>query len=70
MEAVLKQDAEDFLAGTVAGVMAGYELRQPQLVMIRACAGVMEEGGTLIAEAGTGTGKFSGSRSTVKKNHL
>lgn len=57
MEAVLKQDAEDFLAGTVAGVMAGYELRQPQLVMIRACAGVMEEGGTLIAEAGTGTGK-------------
>ena len=48
---------EDFLVDTVAGAMAGYELRQPQLKMMSACTHVVQDGGTLIAEAGTGTGK-------------
>ena len=37
--------------------MPDYELRYPQLEMIGACASVIENGGVLIAEAGTGTGK-------------
>lgn len=57
MTEALKEEAEDFLIRTVAGAMAGYELRQPQQRMIRACAGVVSGGGTLIVEAGTGTGK-------------
>src|SRR5271157_27583 len=49
--------AEKFLRGTVAGALADYEPREPQLDMLRACAGIIEKGGTLLAEAGTGTGK-------------
>ncbi len=49
--------AEKFLRETVAGALEDYEPRLPQLDMLRACAGIIEKGGTLLAEAGTGTGK-------------
>ncbi len=53
----LEQESENFLVHAVAGAMAGYELRHPQLRMMEACARITDAGGTLIAEAGTGTGK-------------
>jgi ATP-dependent DNA helicase DinG len=37
--------------------MEDYELRPPQQTMMSACAKIIEEGGILLAEAGTGTGK-------------
>ena len=43
--------------GALAGVLDGYEPRRGQQHMAEAVAGVMETGGTLLAEAGTGTGK-------------
>ncbi len=52
-----QQDSENFLSDTVAPAMAGYELRHPQLKMMDACARIVDSGGTLLAEAGTGTGK-------------
>ena len=57
MNSELKQQSEGFLRGTVKNAMPDYELRYPQLEMIGACASVIENGGVLIAEAGTGTGK-------------
>jgi ATP-dependent DNA helicase DinG len=53
----LKQDAEDFLRNIVIKKMVDYELRQPQVQMMGACADMMETGGTLMVEACTGTGK-------------
>jgi ATP-dependent DNA helicase DinG len=44
-------------AGALARVVEGYEPREGQREMARAVADVIENGGTLIAEAGTGTGK-------------
>ena len=41
----------------VAAALKDYEPRQPQIDMLRACAGMIEKGGALLAEAGTGTGK-------------
>lgn len=49
--------AEGFLKNVVAGALEDYEPRQPQLDMLHACADIVENGGTLLAEAGTGTGK-------------
>ena len=43
--------------GTLAGVLDGYEPRAGQQRMAEAVAAVMDTGGTLLAEAGTGTGK-------------
>src|SRR5258705_7498558 len=43
--------------GGVASAVEGYEARDGQVAMARAVADVIENGGTLIAEAGTGTGK-------------
>jgi len=57
MKGGLGREAEDFLAGTVAAAMDGYEFREPQKRMLHAVAGAVEDGGRLIAEAGTGTGK-------------
>ena len=57
MTSELKQEAERFLSLKVAGAMPGYELRNPQMKMMASCADIMEKGGTLIVEAGTGTGK-------------
>jgi ATP-dependent DNA helicase DinG len=53
----LRRLSESFLVETVAGAMEDYELRQSQIDMLGACAGIIEKGGTLLAEAGTGTGK-------------
>ena len=43
--------------GALSRVVDGYEPREGQTRMAAAMATVLEEGGTLIAEAGTGTGK-------------
>jgi ATP-dependent DNA helicase DinG len=44
-------------AGALAGVLEGYEPRGGQQQMAEAVASAIEEGGMLLAEAGTGTGK-------------
>ena len=43
--------------GPLARAVDGYEPREGQRAMAEAVAAVVEEGGTLLAEAGTGTGK-------------
>lgn len=43
--------------GPLAGVLPGYEHREPQLQMLLAVAQIQARGGTLVVEAGTGTGK-------------
>ena len=43
--------------GALARVVDGYEPREGQRRMAEAVAAVIEQGGTLLAEAGTGTGK-------------
>jgi ATP-dependent DNA helicase DinG len=44
-------------AGPLAEALAGFEPRDGQRQMAAAVAGVIERGGTMLAEAGTGTGK-------------
>lgn len=53
----LAQRSLNFLKTDVARAMPDYELRNPQLDMMEACSKTIEDGGTLMAEAGTGTGK-------------
>jgi ATP-dependent DNA helicase DinG len=50
---------EDVFAdtGPLAQALAGFETRDGQRQMAAAVSGVIERGGTLLAEAGTGTGK-------------
>ncbi|MBM3127949.1 MAG: DEAD/DEAH box helicase [Chloroflexi bacterium] len=43
--------------GLFAQQFAGYELRAPQIEMLRAVARAFNDGATLLVEAGTGTGK-------------
>ena len=43
--------------GPLAGLMPGYEHREPQLQMLLAVGQIQGRGGTLVVEAGTGTGK-------------
>ena len=43
--------------GPLAGVLPGYEHREPQLQMLLAVAQIQSRGGVLVVEAGTGTGK-------------
>ena len=57
MDRSLAQEATAFLRYEVAGKMEDHETRQSQIEMMGACAETIEAGGTLIAEAGTGTGK-------------
>jgi ATP-dependent DNA helicase DinG len=57
MEMSLSQSSIEFLRGPIAGALKDYELRASQAEMMEACATVIEKGGTLMAEAGTGTGK-------------
>lgn len=49
--------SERFLTEAVGGAMDGYEVRPCQLKMLSACSKNIREGGILMAEAGTGTGK-------------
>ncbi|MCD4733433.1 DEAD/DEAH box helicase family protein [bacterium] len=44
-------------AGSLAGIMQSYEERPAQVQMVREVFGVLDEGGSLLIEAGTGTGK-------------
>ncbi|HEY5418271.1 MAG TPA: hypothetical protein VIK41_25725, partial [Gemmatimonadaceae bacterium] len=44
-------------AGPIARAMPGFEPRDGQRRMAAAVAAVIDNGGTLLAEAGTGTGK-------------
>ncbi len=53
----LARASERFLTESVGRAMQGYELRQSQLDMMHACCSILEAEGTLLAEAGTGTGK-------------
>lgn len=53
----LATESERFLKEVVGPCMDGYEIRPSQLEMMNACSRNMEKGGTLMAEAGTGTGK-------------
>jgi ATP-dependent DNA helicase DinG len=50
-------DASFSERGALARVVEGYEPRDGQRQMAQAVAGVIERGGTLLSEAGTGTGK-------------
>src|SRR3979411_1206593 len=43
--------------GPRAGLLPGYEHREPQLQMLLGVAQIQARGGTLTVEAGTGTGK-------------
>jgi ATP-dependent DNA helicase DinG len=43
--------------GILAGAVAGYEPRSAQLAMAHAVERALREQGTLLVEAGTGTGK-------------
>ncbi|HEX8949224.1 MAG TPA: ATP-dependent DNA helicase [Dissulfurispiraceae bacterium] len=56
-ETELSRLSESFLRKTVGAAMEDYEFRSPQREMMEACCRTVEEGGTLLAEAGTGTGK-------------
>lgn len=53
----LQRNCDDFLTKAVAQAMPGYEPRGPQIRMLDACADIIDSGGVLMAEAGTGTGK-------------
>jgi ATP-dependent DNA helicase DinG len=57
MVSELQQQSMIFLRTAVREALESYELRPPQQEMMDACAKTIENGGTLIAEAGTGTGK-------------
>jgi len=57
MSSELQQQSMKFLQTAVREALENYELRPPQQEMMAACAKIIESGGTLIAEAGTGTGK-------------
>jgi len=50
-------ESEGFLKEVVAGSMEGYEIRPSQMEMMNACSRTVVHGGTLLAEAGTCTGK-------------
>ncbi len=57
MSTELLQLSSEFLKGSVAGAMRDYEPRAAQIEMLHACSKTIEDGGILMAEAGTGTGK-------------
>ncbi len=53
----LAQASSEFLEKMAADAMERYEPRSGQIGMMEACSRVIEGGGLLMAEAGTGTGK-------------
>ncbi len=58
LSGLVEQTAEVFrTGGALARAMPGYEAREGQATMADHVARVMAEGGVLLAEAGTGTGK-------------
>lgn len=59
MRAVPRPSVDDILGtdGALAAASSGFEPREGQRALARAVASVFAEGGVLLAEAGTGTGK-------------
>ncbi|MBI5639386.1 MAG: ATP-dependent DNA helicase [Nitrospirae bacterium] len=57
MKPDLSQNSLDFLTASVAKAKEDYEIRPSQLSMMGACSEIIEQGGIVMAEAGTGTGK-------------
>jgi ATP-dependent DNA helicase DinG len=57
MSSKLEKQSMEFLQTSVRQALENYELRDSQQEMMNACARIVEGGGSLIAEAGTGTGK-------------
>lgn len=57
MNSPLANSSTKFLEEVVAPAMSDYELRPSQVEMMSACSKIIEDGGILMAEAGTGTGK-------------
>jgi ATP-dependent DNA helicase DinG len=53
----LARDSEIFLKETASTALDDYEIRPSQIEMMNACSKNIDKGGTLMAEAGTGTGK-------------
>lgn len=53
----LTERSSEFLRNELSEGMGAYECRPSQETMLRECSRVIGEGGTLLAEAGTGTGK-------------
>jgi ATP-dependent DNA helicase DinG len=53
----LARESEAFLIETVRHALEDYEIRPSQIGMMNACSRRLESKGTLLAEAGTGTGK-------------
>lgn len=56
-ESPLAKESAQFLTEHVRRAMDNYEIRPSQLELMDACSENIMEGGTLMAEAGTGTGK-------------
>ena len=54
MDSELENSSRDFLENRVRNALDNYEVREPQLKMMTACARVIENGGILMTEAGTG----------------
>lgn len=57
MTSELQKGAVSFLQNEITSALEGYKVRHSQAEMMGACSEVIEKGGTLIVEAGTGTGK-------------
>ena len=57
MTSELKQSSASFLQNEITGALEDYEVRHSQAEMMGACSEVIEKGGVLVVEAGTGTGK-------------
>jgi len=57
MTSELQKSALSFLQNEITGALEGCEVRHSQAEMTGACSEVIEKGGVLVVEAGTGTGK-------------
>ncbi len=57
MTSELRKGAVSFLQKEITRALEGYEVRHAQAEMMEACSEIIEKGGILIVEAGTGTGK-------------
>jgi len=57
INSALAKKSEEFLVVNVGKALENYEIRPSQIRMMNACASNIEREGTLMAEAGTGTGK-------------
>ncbi len=53
----LTERSTEFLQSELSEGMRSYESRPSQVAMLKACSQVIDDGGFLLAEAGTGTGK-------------